>query len=276
MSSNSAWTLERCHDLLVLRFDVAGESVNVLREDNMDALEQCLTEAASIEGIRGLLIMSAKPNNFIAGADINAIAKVETAADGEAASRRGQEVFQKLENLPFPTVACIHGACLGGGLELALACRYRIASESKSTKLGLPEVMLGILPGFGGTQRLPRKVGLLASLPLLMTGKMLNGRRAAKIGLVDDVVPAELLHQKAEQILARPAAKAQGALVPALYGVGRTNLGAGSSICVSPGAGTSVEEGRDHLSCAVEDFGSSGRRISQPSTRLSAGSTAAR
>src|SRR5436190_14492863 len=106
---------------------------------------------------------------------------------------RGHDLMERLAGLPFPTVAAIHGACLGGGLELALACRYRIATEHRKTKLGLPEVQLGLIPGLGGTQRLPRLIGVPAALDMILTSKQLDAKRARKAGLVDDTChPADL------------------------------------------------------------------------------------
>jgi 3-hydroxyacyl-CoA dehydrogenase / enoyl-CoA hydratase / 3-hydroxybutyryl-CoA epimerase len=210
MSAN-AFELVRDGDLLRLRFDLPGEKVNLLRAATMDELEVRLGEARGISGVRALLIESGKATTFIAGADVNAIAELKDAAAGEAAARRGQAIFAALAALPFPTVALIHGACVGGGLELALACTHRVASDDAATKLGLPEVQLGILPGFGGTQRLPRTVGLLAALPLLLSGRLLGARAAKRIGLVDEVAPREALHAAAARLLAagrraRPAA----------------------------------------------------------------------
>ncbi len=208
----SAWTLTRHGDLYELSFDVPDEKVNVLRSDNMEELEQRLDELAGVDGIQGLMVTSAKRRCFIAGADIHAIRNVKDEAEGEAAAKSGQDVFAKLEALPFPTVAVIHGACVGGGLELALACRYRVASDDSSTRLGLPEVMLGILPGFGGTQRLPRLLGLIPALPLLLTGKMLDGRRARRVGLVDAVGPAELLKDIAQTCMRQGVRRKRGML----------------------------------------------------------------
>ncbi|HEX7241846.1 MAG TPA: 3-hydroxyacyl-CoA dehydrogenase NAD-binding domain-containing protein, partial [Longimicrobiaceae bacterium] len=136
---------------------------------------------------------------WIAGADIEEFTRIETAQDGERMSRAGHELLNRLERLRIPVVAAIDGAALGGGLEVALACDYRMATDSPKTKLGLPEVQLGIIPGAGGTQRLPRLLGLAASLDLMLTGKTLDGRRAMKTGLVDEVVPAPVLLSQAKR-----------------------------------------------------------------------------
>jgi 3-hydroxyacyl-CoA dehydrogenase/enoyl-CoA hydratase/3-hydroxybutyryl-CoA epimerase len=183
--------VEHADGLLELRFDLPGEKVNLLRADSMDALEQWLERLASRRDARLLVVTSGKPDVFVAGADVRAFATLADAASARAASRRGQTLFAKLAALPMATVAAIHGACVGGGLELALACTWRVASDERVTRLGLPEVLLGIVPGFGGTQRLPRVVGLTAALPLLLTGRLLSARAARRIGLVDEVVVAK-------------------------------------------------------------------------------------
>ena len=151
------------------------------------------------EGVRAAVILSDKPGTWIAGADIEEFKEFRTAEDGENASRTGQELLGRLERLRIPVVAAIDGAALGGGMEVALACTYRIATDSPKTKLGLPEVNLGILPGAGGTQRLPRLVGLRTALDLMLTGKQLDGRRALKAGVVDEVVPRPILFEVARR-----------------------------------------------------------------------------
>ena len=116
-------------------------------------------------------------------------------------------MFQKLSDLPYPVVAAIHGPCLGGGLELALACDYRISTDSGKTKLGLPEVQLGLLPGSGGTQRLPRLIGLLPSLDLILTGKQLRAKKAKKLGILDAVVPETILLEVAKSFVEKNTGK---------------------------------------------------------------------
>lgn len=127
--------------------------------------------------IKGLIIHSLKPDNFIAGADVRMLEACQSVHEAQALASQGQQMFQQLADLPFPVVAAIHGPCLGGGLELALACDYRVCTEDEVTRLGLPEVMLGLLPGSGGTQRLPRLIGLLPALDLILTGKQLRAKR---------------------------------------------------------------------------------------------------
>src|SRR5262249_9126765 len=140
---------------------------------------------------RALLLVSGKDGQYIAGADVTEFESLENPADAEAKAREAQLLFDEFAQLPYPTVAAIDGPCLGGGAELALAFRYRIASDRRTTQIGFPEVRLGILPGFGGTQRLPRLVGFAQALSLIVSGKNLDGYRARKIGLVDEVVPHE-------------------------------------------------------------------------------------
>jgi len=178
-----------------ITFDDPARALNVLTEPVMEALAGALGLAriAGREGrARCIVFRSGKDDSFVAGADVDAIAELEDPGVAEAKVRRGQGVFSAVASLPVPTVAAVHGICLGGGLELALACTRRIASDSSRTRFGLPEVMLGILPAWGGTTRLPRVVGLQAALDLLLTGKRIDGRKALRIGLVDALVPAEL------------------------------------------------------------------------------------
>ncbi len=150
------------------------------------------------------MFRSGKEGNFIVGADIAEIRGITDTATGEQLSRRGQAVLSKLESLPFPTVAAIHGPCMGGGLELALACAYRVISNDPKTALALPEVKLGIIPGFGGTQRLPRLVGLTNALDMILTGKSVYAKKAGKIGLADEVTYKEILLDRAK-IMAKKA-----------------------------------------------------------------------
>lgn len=185
-------------------FDDPERRANVLTAPVMRRLAALLEEVG--EGarggrIRGLLVLSGKPDSFIVGADVDAIAAVEGPEEGVEAARLGQAIYQELEDLPIPTVAAIHGACVGGGLELALACRYRVASDAARTRLGLPEVQLGILPAWGGTTRLPRLVGLQNALDLLLTGRLVDPQRARRMGLVDAVLPAPIFRQAAHGFL---------------------------------------------------------------------------
>jgi 3-hydroxyacyl-CoA dehydrogenase/enoyl-CoA hydratase/3-hydroxybutyryl-CoA epimerase len=166
--------------------------MNVLDEGVMGRLRSCVDEVAGRAAeIRAVVFWSGKPDSFIAGADIDGIAGLASPADAEEKSRLGQEIYAAIERLPMPTVCAIHGICLGGGVELALACRHRVASSDPKTKLGLPEVQLGLLPGWGGTTRLPRLVGLQAALDLILTGKRIDAGKARRIGLVSEVFAPE-------------------------------------------------------------------------------------
>jgi 3-hydroxyacyl-CoA dehydrogenase / enoyl-CoA hydratase / 3-hydroxybutyryl-CoA epimerase len=188
-----------------ITFDDPERPLNVLSESVMRGFAEALDDAraAGREGrVRVVVIRSGKPDSFIAGADVDAIASIEDPAQAETKIRLGQAIFMDVETMPVPTVAAIHGVCLGGGTELALACRYRILSDSAKTKVGLPEVMLGILPGWGGTTRLPRLVGLQAALDMLLTGKQINPRKAKRIGFADAVVPADIFARMIDEFVA--------------------------------------------------------------------------
>ncbi len=179
--------------------DVPGEPVNTLSSEVAEELAELLRALAKDAAVKAVVIASGKPGGFIAGAKIEMIQAVRSAAEAEALSRAGQRRMNDLERFPKPVVAAIHGACLGGGLELALACHWRIATDDRKTQLGQPEVQLGIIPGAGGTQRLPRLVGIAAALELILSGKSVKPRKAAKLGLVDEVVPAPILLEVARR-----------------------------------------------------------------------------
>jgi len=175
-------------EIACLSIDKAKATTNVLSSEVMDELDQLLTET-SIARPKGLLIQSAKPSGFIAGADVSEFKTIESTEQALKYIKRGQEILGKLEALPFPTVCLIDGFCVGGGLELALACRYRIATDETRTRLGLPEVLLGIHPGFGGTMRLNRLIGSISAMDMMLTGRTVDSRKAKKLGIVDHVVP---------------------------------------------------------------------------------------
>jgi len=177
----------------VLTFDRKDIDSNVLSKGVLREFDQILDECKTTGGTTGLVIRSGKSGQFIAGADIKEIERFSTAAEAQAGAAQMQAIFTKLSNLPIPTVAAIHGACLGGGLELSLACKFRVASDSDSTALGLPEIQLGLIPGAGGTQRLPRLIGIQTALDMILTGKRLKGKKALKVGLVDAMVHQNLL-----------------------------------------------------------------------------------
>ncbi len=195
-----------------LTFDREGSSANLFDRPALAELSDKLDTLSAHPELTGLLIRSAKPSIFIAGADL----KVLSSAEGDELRdliELGQTTFTKLARLPFPTVAAIHGACVGGGCELALACDWRVASDAPATKIGLPETQLGILPAWGGTTRLPRLIGLPAALPLLLGGKTLPARAAKAKGLVDAVVPREHLETHALAFLSRGKRRPQRRLL---------------------------------------------------------------
>jgi len=181
----------------IIELDAAGKKVNTLTTELGEELASAVKEVAEDTSCAGVVLISGKPKGFIAGADIDMLAKVETAADGEKLARDGQIMLDELSALKVPVVAAIHGDCLGGGLEIALACHGRVCTDDDSTKLACPEVMLGLIPGAGGTQRLPRLVGVQAALDMILTGKNIRARKALKMGLVDEVVPRPALEAAA-------------------------------------------------------------------------------
>ncbi|MDF2153772.1 fatty acid oxidation complex subunit alpha FadJ [Vibrio sp. CAU 1672] len=202
MSEQKAFSLDIDEQNIAwLAIDVPNEKMNTLQAAFADEMNEIFAQLNDTSGIKGLIIHSLKPDNFVAGADVRMLEACTSAAEAEALARQGQELFQQLSDLPYPVVAAIHGPCLGGGLELALACDYRVCTESDKTRLGLPEVQLGLLPGSGGTQRLPRLIGLLPSLDLILTGKQLRAKKAKKLGVVDACVPESILLDVAKQLL---------------------------------------------------------------------------
>lgn len=182
---------ERRDGMAVVTLDAPGEKVNVLTSAFLAALEQMALRLAAEEGLRGAVVVSAKSGGFIAGADIEAIAAVRDPATGTALAREGQRIFGLWATLPFPVIAAVNGHCLGGGTEFALACRYRIAAPDAA--IGLPEVRLGIFPGFGGTQRLPRLIGIAPALDMILTGRNIRSEEALKKGLIDRIAEGDLV-----------------------------------------------------------------------------------
>nr|WP_086941072.1 fatty acid oxidation complex subunit alpha FadJ [Thaumasiovibrio occultus] len=182
-----------------IEINVPNERMNTLQAAFVSEFEQLLDQLQAAN-VKGAVIYSGKPDNFIAGADIRMLDACTSAEQGEAIAKAGQDIFNRIEQLPFTVVAAIHGACLGGGLELALACHVRICSLDDKTRLGLPEVQLGLLPGSGGTQRLPALVGLPSALELLLSGKQLRAKQAKRMGLVNDAVPQSILHEQAAKL----------------------------------------------------------------------------
>lgn len=172
----------------VITIDSPNVKVNSLGKDVSAEFDLAIRELESNPAINSAVLISGKPGVFVAGADITMIESCKSAAEATALSLNGQQMFDRMERSPKPIVAAINGVCLGGGLELALACHYRIATKDKKTSLGLPEVMLGLLPGSGGTQRLPKLTSIPTALDLSLTGKSLKADRAKKLGLVDLLV----------------------------------------------------------------------------------------
>jgi 3-hydroxyacyl-CoA dehydrogenase / enoyl-CoA hydratase / 3-hydroxybutyryl-CoA epimerase len=200
-------TLEKDeHGVAILTYDMPGRPMNVISEQGTGELNEMVDAIAADNDVKSVVLIG-KPGNFMAGADIGMIQKVTSEEDAYQMSRALQKVFQKLEDLSKPVIAAIHGPCLGGGLEFALACHYRIATTSPKTVLGLPEVKLGLLPGAGGTQRLPRLIPLDQAMEGVLTGKNFRPENAKALGLVDEAVPEEKLKEIAYQ---RALAMAQG------------------------------------------------------------------
>ena len=187
--------------VLLVTIDREQRPVNSLARSSLEELESLLTRIEADESIRGVLFASGKPGNYMAGADLNELKNLSDADTSLEISQFGQRVFSQLENLSKPTVALIRGVCLGGGLEFSLACRNRLAANDDKTRLGLPEVKVGLIPGWGGTVRLPRLVGFLEALPLILTGRMLNPHQARSRGLIHDVVPPEALLYAGQRVL---------------------------------------------------------------------------
>ena len=195
------WSITREADgLATLTFDRADAGTNTLSAAALAALNEAL-DVLDREPPKGLVVRSGKANGFIAGADVDEFGEISSEAGALALVKRGWDTFERLANVRYPTLALIRGFCLGGGLELALACRYRVAVDEPATRLGLPEVMLGIVPGWGGIKRLPRLIGGPAALDLLLTGKSVDARKAKALGLVDESVPARIMENTVRGVL---------------------------------------------------------------------------
>ncbi len=189
--------IERGDGWLEMQFDQPDSKANVFTEGAIRELDSLADELMGRRDLKGLLITSPKSDIFIAGADISLIKSLDTTAKAEAGATAGQQAIHKFSKMPFETVAAVNGACLGGGFELALACKKRVVGDGKAVKMGLPEVNLGILPGFGGSTRLPRLISLPGALDLILTGKQLDGSRAYKAGVVDALLPSQDFNERA-------------------------------------------------------------------------------
>lgn len=224
---------ELVNDVLVVNIDRVDEPVNTLGIELVGEFESVFQRVDDDQMIAGVVLISGKAEGFIAGADIEQFSTIRSAADAERISKTGQDLLKRLASLRAPVVAAIHGACLGGGLEVALACRYRVCTDSPKTTFAMPEVQLGLIPGMGGTQRLPRHVGLQAALDMILTGRTIRARRALQMGLVDEMVhPAILL----DVVIGRARALASGALNPR----GRHGRGPASLLLESNSIGRGV------------------------------------
>ena len=199
--NNNTFSLVRQENGIAhLIMDVKGDTMNTLKAEFGEEVSEMLKEIRQDQTIKGIVLISGKADSFVAGADVHMLANCTSASEATTLSRQGQIIFDQLENLSIPVVAAVHGACLGGGLELAMACHAIVCSDSPKTALGLPEVQLGLLPGGGGTQRLPKRVGIQKALDMMLTGKQLRAKQALKSGLVSDVVPHSVLIQTAEKL----------------------------------------------------------------------------
>ncbi len=197
--SKSSLSMQVEEGIAIITFDTPGAAVNALSSSLSTEFDAIFARLQEDRSIIAAVLRSGKPDVWIAGADIEQLVRVNSATEGEALSRTGQHMLDKLAALPKPVVAAIHGACLGGGLEVALACHWRVLSDHTKSVCALPEVQLGLLPGAGGTQRLPRLIGLQASLDMILTGRNIKPRQARKLGLVDDLVHPAILEKVAMQ-----------------------------------------------------------------------------
>ena len=217
--------------------------LNALNAATLDELSRAVDEVAGDASIRVILLTGSGPKAFAAGADITELAALDEAS-GRAYAARGHTLFRRIETLGKPVIACINGFALGGGCELAMACAVRVASDA--ARLGQPEVKLGVVAGFGGTQRLPRLVGRGAALKILLSGAIVPAAEALRIGLVDEVVPAEELMARAEALALEIAANAPIAIE-------RTLLAVDSGLDLSLEDGLAEEARHFGQSCATLD-----------------------
>ncbi len=188
----------------LLTFDTPGKKVNTLGRPVLAELTAIVDQLESREDLQGLLLKSGKPGQFVAGADLNELGALLHASQEQLGEgmKVGHALFSRISKLPFPTVALIDGNCMGGGTELALSMDYRIASDSPKTKIGLPEVNVGLIPGWGGTQRLPRLIGLNPALDIMCSGNPISAQKAAELGFAFDAVPAESLIDEGRRLIA--------------------------------------------------------------------------
>jgi 3-hydroxyacyl-CoA dehydrogenase/enoyl-CoA hydratase/3-hydroxybutyryl-CoA epimerase len=203
----SEWRSERDADgIVTLTLDRAGSTVNTLGRAVIDELQE-IVERLSFEPPKGVVVHSGKAAGFAVGADLKEFESYAESGTVLDTIEYGQRVFQQLARLPCPTVAAIHGQCMGGGTEIALACRYRVAARDPSTRIGLPEVKLGLHPGWGGTARLPRLIGAPQALEIMLTGRTVSAENAKALGLVDALASPELLVEAAKDLIRHPRAR---------------------------------------------------------------------
>jgi 3-hydroxyacyl-CoA dehydrogenase/enoyl-CoA hydratase/3-hydroxybutyryl-CoA epimerase len=183
------------------------KSMTVIYKKTLEEMNEALDSISQDKDARGLVLFSHKPNCFLAGMDISVIQGLTSEVEATTGCEKGQAVFNKIEDLKVPTMALVDGICLGGGCEMILSCDKIIASDNSKTAIGLPEVLIGVLPGFGGTYRLPKRVGITSALDMILTGKQIKAKKAKKIGLVDDVMPAERLLPLAPEYLFKDVSK---------------------------------------------------------------------
>ncbi|MGJ8678863.1 fatty acid oxidation complex subunit alpha FadJ [Paraglaciecola sp.] len=228
--TQSAFTLDVREDgVAILTMDVPGESMNTLKIEFAEQIDAVLKQINADANIKGVVLISGKSNSFVAGADISMLAACESAADATAIAKSGQDMFQRIEDMSVTFVAAIHGPALGGGLELALACHYRVCSDDLKTQMGLPEVQLGLLPGSGGTQRLPRLISVQQAMKMMLTGGAVRAKQAKKYGIVDEIVPQSILLDVAVELAKKSKPKRKGPKLD-LMGKFLENTGVGRNL----------------------------------------------
>jgi 3-hydroxyacyl-CoA dehydrogenase/enoyl-CoA hydratase/3-hydroxybutyryl-CoA epimerase len=244
----TAFRIERDGDVAVVVFDLPGEPVNKFSTTVIGEFDAVLDALERDTGVRGVVLISGKPDGFIAGADIDEFLTFTTAEMAANVAAEGKRRFARIERFRAPVVVAIHGACMGGGLELSLSCRYRIASDHAKTVLALPETQLGLIPGLGGTQRLPRQVGLQMALDMILTGKNIRAKKAVQSGLVEELVHPSILRQvavrRARELAAGtlvPRTKSRGLMASLLEG-----NGAGRAIVFRQAAKMTAAKARGH------------------------------
>ncbi|HEV3386939.1 MAG TPA: 3-hydroxyacyl-CoA dehydrogenase NAD-binding domain-containing protein [Gemmata sp.] len=233
-------------NVVAVTVDVQGSPVNIFADEVVQELIEIVNRLEQ-EPPRAIVFKSNKPTGFLAGADVKRIQRIPTEEEARAVQSVGQQLFDRIENLPCPTIAAIHGVCLGGGLEFALSCRYRVAKNDSQTKIGLPEVLLGLIPGWGGTQRLPKLVGLRQALRMILEGSSLSAAKAAAIGLVDLATGAETFESELKQFVedrlsGKPTERRSRGLVGALL----EGTGPGRNIVLSIAKKKLGSRGRDY------------------------------